>query len=34
MQKLQPGQQVRVGWVDAAGASHSAMVTLGTGPAD
>jgi S1-C subfamily serine protease len=34
MQKLQPGQQVRVGWVDAAGASHSATVTLGTGPAD
>lgn len=25
-----PGQQVNVGWVDAAGASHTATVTLGT----
>jgi S1-C subfamily serine protease len=31
---LKPGQQVRVGWVDSAGQSHSATVTLGTGPAD
>ncbi len=30
---LKPGQQVRVGWVDSSGQSHSATVTLGAGPA-
>ncbi len=28
-----PGDKVTVGWVDAAGQAHSAMVTLGTAPA-
>lgn len=30
----QPGQRTRITWVDSAGTSHSATVTLGTGPAD
>jgi len=30
--KYQPGTQVRVGWVDTSGASHSALVRLGAGP--
>ena len=34
MQQLEPGQQARITWLDAAGASHTATVTLGTGPAD
>jgi S1-C subfamily serine protease len=34
MQQLEPGQQARITWHDAAGASHTATVTLGTGPAD
>jgi S1-C subfamily serine protease len=29
-----PGDRVRVAWVDAAGSSHAATATLGTGPAD
>lgn len=29
-----PGEQVTVGWTDPQGQSHSAEVTLGTGPAD
>jgi len=29
-----PGDQVRISWVDASGTSHTATVTLGTGPAD
>jgi S1-C subfamily serine protease len=32
--KYEPGQQVSVHWVDSAGQSHSATVTLGSGPAD
>jgi S1-C subfamily serine protease len=32
--KYEPGQQVSVRWVDSAGQSHSATVTLGSGPAD
>jgi S1-C subfamily serine protease len=31
---LEPGQQVRVGWVDSSGRSHTATVTLTAGPAD
>jgi S1-C subfamily serine protease len=34
MTNSKPGQQVTVTWSDAAGQSHSATVTLGTGPAD
>ena len=34
VQAESPGDQVEVGWVDVAGASHEATVTLGTGPAD
>jgi S1-C subfamily serine protease len=29
-----PGQQVTVGWLDPEGQSHSAVVTLASGPAD
>ena len=29
-----PGDKVTLAWTDTAGASHSASVTLGTGPAD
>ena len=29
-----PGRRVRVSWTDAAGAAHTAVVTLGNGPAD
>jgi S1-C subfamily serine protease len=31
---LEPGQQVRVGWVDSSGQSHWATLTPGAGPAD
>ncbi|HEY2043780.1 MAG TPA: trypsin-like peptidase domain-containing protein, partial [Jatrophihabitans sp.] len=34
MATFNPGQQVKLSWVDSAGKSHSATVTLGTGPAD
>jgi S1-C subfamily serine protease len=34
MTNSKPGQQVTVTWSDAAGQSHSATLTLGTGPAD
>ena len=34
LQKYQPGQRVKITWTDPAGASHSATVTLATGPAD
>jgi S1-C subfamily serine protease len=34
MANSKPGQQVTVTWVDAAGQSHSATLTLGTGPAN
>jgi hypothetical protein len=27
-----PGDQVKVGWTDTSGASHSASVVLGSGP--
>ena len=30
----QPGDQVRISWVNSAGKSHTATVTLGSGPAD
>ena len=30
--RYQPGDAVRIGWVDAAGAQHSATVKLGEGP--
>jgi S1-C subfamily serine protease len=30
---LHPGQSVSIGWVDGSGQSHSATITLGTGPA-
>lgn len=29
-----PGDRVKVTWIDPAGASHAATVTLGEGPAD
>jgi S1-C subfamily serine protease len=29
-----PGDRARIGWTDASGATHSATVTLATGPAD
>ena len=32
--KYQPGDHVKITWTDAAGTSHSATVTLATGPAD
>jgi S1-C subfamily serine protease len=31
--KYRPGDRVQVGWTDASGASHTATVTLGSGPA-
>jgi S1-C subfamily serine protease len=34
LQKYQPGDHVKISWTDATGASHSATVTLATGPAD
>ena len=34
LQKYNPGDHVTVTWVDASGATHSATVTLATGPAD
>ncbi|HKC27325.1 MAG TPA: trypsin-like peptidase domain-containing protein [Jatrophihabitans sp.] len=34
LNQFKPGQRVTVTWSDSAGASHSATVTLGTGPAD
>ncbi|WP_375504305.1 S1C family serine protease [uncultured Jatrophihabitans sp.] len=34
MAKLEPGKRVSVSWADAAGTSHTATVTLTTGPAD
>ena len=34
MTTYDPGQQVRIGYVDANGASHTVTVTLGQGPAD
>jgi hypothetical protein len=30
----EPGDQVRIAWTDTSGQSHSATVTLATGPAD
>lgn len=32
LKRFQPGDRVEIGWTDAAGASHTATVTLGTGP--
>lgn len=32
--KYRPGNRVSVGWIDPAGTSHTATVTLATGPAD
>jgi S1-C subfamily serine protease len=32
--KYEPGNRVSVAWTDSAGTSHTATVTLGTGPAD
>jgi S1-C subfamily serine protease len=34
MESYQPGQSVTIGWVDSSGQSHTATVTLGSGPAD
>jgi S1-C subfamily serine protease len=34
LSQYKPGQRVTVSWATASGASHSATVTLGTGPAD
>jgi S1-C subfamily serine protease len=34
LQKYEPGQHVKITWTDASGSSHSATVTLATGPAD
>lgn len=34
MGNFKPGQKVTVNWVDSSGQSHSASVTLGSGPAD
>ena len=34
MESYKPGQSVTIGWVDSAGQSHTATVTLGSGPAD
>lgn len=34
MANSKPGQQVKISWLDSSGQSHSATVTLGTGPAD
>jgi S1-C subfamily serine protease len=34
MRNHRPGQKVTIGWTDQAGASHTATVTLTTGPAD
>ena len=34
MNKYQPGQQIKLGWLDTAGQVRSATVTLGSGPAD
>jgi S1-C subfamily serine protease len=30
--KLSPGDRVSITWADGSGSSHSATVTLGTGP--
>jgi S1-C subfamily serine protease len=32
LQRLHPGERVAMAWTDAAGSTHSATVTLGTGP--
>jgi S1-C subfamily serine protease len=34
LQKYKPGDSAKITWTDASGASHSATVKLGTGPAD
>lgn len=34
LQQYQPGQRVSIGWTDGTGSSHSATVTLASGPAD
>jgi S1-C subfamily serine protease len=34
MEAFKPGQQVTIGWVDSSGQTHTATVTLGSGPAD
>lgn len=34
MANHKPGQQVILSWLDTSGQSHSATLTLGTGPAD
>jgi S1-C subfamily serine protease len=34
MESYKPGQQITIGWVDSSGQSHTATVTLGSGPAD
>ncbi|HZC70931.1 MAG TPA: trypsin-like peptidase domain-containing protein [Jatrophihabitans sp.] len=34
LQRFEPGQKVSIGWTDASGTSHTATVTLATGPAD
>jgi S1-C subfamily serine protease len=34
LRQYKPGERVSISWTDAGGASHSATVTLATGPAD
>jgi S1-C subfamily serine protease len=34
LQNHRPGDKVTIGWTDQSGQSHSATVTLTTGPAD
>ena len=33
MSKYTPGQSVKIGWTDTDGQTHTATITLGTGPA-